>query len=344
MNLLKKLWANEEKRRQILFAVMTVVFTLTLYMGGTSRGFLSTFPIFFFSAVIVFLFYRNLKNSLIITLILSLALSLVDSTGYNSVVEDSPTLNLAGVKALFFVISAAAAYLCAGWLKQKNMLGRLKTVGVVLLYLVCFNAIFGNIFGAVKWHNATAEYLEEHYPLQEIESMTTAYDFKSHYYETMITFKEPRRSFYGEEKMVLADQYDGYFLYAKNAMFEIGQSIMTQALRDSGETMGFNAESLPFDENLERSMFDLGGDYGEVFPYLSYEVSLTDDIPDMTTFEAQCKAFMAALDGKFEYNRLVVYGGEKRGYLFQAEIRDGNLTVQEFDEAAYVDAHRKTVK
>lgn len=341
MNFIKKLWSNREKRSQIMFAVMTVVFTLTIYMGGTSRGFLSTFPIFFLSAIIVFLFYRNLKNSLIITALLSLALSLADGTGYNSVVEDSPAVNLALVKALFFVLSAAAAYLCAGWLKQKNVLGKLKTVGVVLLYLLCFNAIFGNIFGAVKWHNATAEYLEEYYPLQEIESMTTAYDFKSHYYETMITFKEPRRSFYGEEKMVLADHYDGYFLYAKNAMFEIGQSIMTQAVRDGGENMGFRAESMPFEENLERTMFDLGGNYGEVFPHLSYEISLTDDIPDIETFEKQCNAFVAALDGRFEYKRLKFYGGEKRGYLFEAEAIDGEVFgVGEFDEETYVNSHK----
>ncbi len=198
MKFFEKLRSSPEKRSQLLFAVMTVLFTLTLYMGGTSRGFLSTFPIFFFAALVMFLFYRKLKNALIVTALLSLILSLADSGGYNSVVEQSPPLNLALVKALFFMLSAAAAYLCAGLIKKKGVFNIIKAVAVTLLYLVCFNAIFGNIFGAVKWHNATKEYLDEHYPLQKIESMTTAYNFKSHYYETVITFKEPRRSYYGE--------------------------------------------------------------------------------------------------------------------------------------------------
>ena len=324
-----------------MFCVMTVVFTLALYMGSTTRGFISTFPIFFVCAVAVFLFYRQLKTSLIMTALLSLTVSLADSTGYNSVAEGNPTLNYAFIKVLFFILSAVLAYFVAGWLMAKTRPGIVKSVLSLIIYLLCFNALFGNIFGAIKWHNATRDYLNENYPMQKIESMSTAFNFKSHCYETAISFKEPRRSYYGEEKIVLQDNYDGYFLYAKQAMFEIGASVMTQAVRDTGSKMQFTIDSLPFEENLSRSLFDLGADYGNTLPKLSYEVVIKDDTPDMATFEEKCREFVQALNGKFEYTHLKFYGGEKGGFLFEAEMRDGTLTVKDFDKADYTNSHRK---
>ncbi|MBE6688941.1 MAG: ECF transporter S component [Ruminococcaceae bacterium] len=338
--MLKKLWADEKKRDTLLFAAMTVLFTLALYAGGASRGFISTFPIFFITAVAVFLFYRKLKNSLLMTVLLSLTVSLADSTGYNSVAQNNPTMNYAFIKVLFFVLTAALAYFVAGLILQKTKSGIVKTVIAVIVYLLCFNAVCGNIFGAVKWHNETAKYLEENYPLQKIESMSTAFNFKTHYYETAITFKEPKRSYYGEETMVLENNYDGYFLYAKNAMFEIGAGLMMQAVRDSGSTISFAADNLPFEEKLDRKLFDLGGDYALVLPKLSYEVVIKDDTPDIKTFEAKCSEIVSALDGNFYCTRIVFYGGEKGGFLFQGEARDGQLTVQEFDKAQYTDNHR----
>ena len=344
MNFLKKLWADEAKRNGIMFVIMTFVFTFTLFLGGTSRGFISTFPIFFVSAVIVFLFYRNIKNALLMTTLLSLTMSLADSTGYNSVAQNNPTMNLAVAKVIFFILTSAAAFAIAGWLRTKAKSGYVKGILLTVLYLVCFNLVFGNIFGAVKAQSNTEKYLADTYPLQTIESMSTAFNFKTHYYETTITFKEPQRKYYGEEKMVLDNNYDGYFLYAKQAIFEVGRSTMTAAVRESNAEIQFSIKNLPFDDKvnkMENSMFDLGGDYSKVFPSLSYEVEIKNDTASLEEFYDYCEIFTTALEGKFQYRHLEFYGGEKGGYLYQGEVRDGKLTVQPFDEASYTD-RRKT--
>ena len=162
----------------------------------------------------------------------------------------------------------------------------------LVFYILCFNAVFGNIFGAVKHHNEVKDYLSSTYPNQKIESMSTAFNFKAHHYETTITFKEADRNYYGEEKMVLEDSYDGYFLYAKKAIFEMGKSALTTAIRESDKQTGFVIESRAFEDKLERSMFDLGGEYEKLFPYLSYEITIRDDMTDMVMFEEKCNALV----------------------------------------------------
>lgn len=334
--MLKKIWSDQKKRNNLMFCIMTVVFTAALYAGSTGRGFISAFPIFFICAVSVFLFYRQLKVSLLITALLSLTVSLVDFSGYNSVSPSDPALSYTLIKVLFFVLSAALAYAMAGWLIARTRAGVVKAVLCAVLYLLFFNAFFGNIFGALKWHNAASGYLKENYPLQKIESMSTAFNFKSRCYETAITFKEPRRSYYGEEKIVLQDNYDGYFLYAQKAMFEIGSSLLTGAVRDAGIDIQFTVNSLPLEEKLNRTLFDLGGDYGRVLPKLSYQVVIKDDTPDIQSFEQKCRMLTQALEGKFPYTHLILYGGEKGGFLFEAEMRDGALTVKNFDKNSYI--------
>lgn len=326
----------------LYFVIMTFVFTGALYVGGTSRGFISTFPIFFIAAFLVFLFYRDIKTSLLMTTLLSLCLSLADSTGYNSVAEQSPTLNHAVIKVIFFVLTASLAYYAAGKFKSRTKGGYAMTVLSFVFYILCFNAVFGNIFGAVKWHDKTKEYLSSTYPNQKIESMSTAFNFKTHHYETTITFKESDRNYYGEEKMVLGDNYDGYFLYAKKAVFEMGKSALTAAIRESDKETGFVIESRAFEDKLERSMFDLGGEYERLFPYLSYEITIRDDMTDMVLFEEKCNALVGAINEKFIYKSLKIYGGEKGGLLFEADAdgQSGTILVKPFDKDTYIDEHR----
>lgn len=343
--MLKKLWQDQQKRRSLMFVVMTFVFTITLFLGGTSRGFISTFPIFFISAIPVFVFYRDLKTSVIMTAVLSLALSLADEGGYNSVAEQNPTLNLAFIKTLFFIISVAAAYCVAGWVKTKSKSGYIKSVLLIAVYLWCFNLIFGNIFGAVTHQNQTSLYLKENYPSQQIESMSTAFNFKSHEYETVITFNEPDSSYYGEEKIILEkasdgkflSKYDGYFLYAKQRIFEKAKAIMIQALRDTDQDMVVQIDSLALSGNPTRNIFDLGSDYTRVFPYMSYQITIKDDAPTMEIFQQKCNDFIDAVSHiGMPFDHLLLYGGEKSGLLFQAEFRDNVLTVGEFDKNQYI--------
>ena len=337
-----KIWENPEKRNRLYFVITAFAFTGALYVGGTSHGYISTFPIFFVVAFCIFLFYRDIKNALLITTILSLCTSLIDSTGYNSVAEQSPTLNHAIIKVIFFVLSASLAYYAAGCLRKKTKSGYIMVAVSFIFYLFCFNAVFGNIFGAVKWHNEAREYLASTYPNQKIESMSTAYNFKKHYYETTITFRETDRNYYGEETISRQANYDGYFLYAKKAVFEMGKSAMTAAIRETDKTSNFVIESRPFEETLDRSMFDLGGEYEKLFPYLSYEIIIRDDMTDMMMFEEKCTSIVAALNDKFVYHSLKFYGGEKHGYLFEADVngQNGTIMVKPFDRDTYVDEHR----
>ncbi len=338
--MLKKLWADEKKRDFIMLVAMSLIFTLTLFLGSSARGFLSTIPLFFVSAVIVFLFYRNLRRSLLMTALMSLVVSLADSTGYNSVAEQAPSANYAFIKVLFFLISALMAYAVAGFIRKKSRSGIVKAVLMCVLYFALFVIMFGNIFSAVKWHNNTADYLKENYPEQQIESMSTSYNFKTHYYETIITFKEPERSYYGEEKMVLQDNYDGYFLYAKNAVFEMGASLIKSCIAKVDSQLITDISALPFEQTLERKMFDLGADYSAVFPYLSYEIVIKEDCPTLESFNERCLLITDALKDSFPYTRIKFYGGEKGGYLFEGEIKDGVFTSGDFDEAEYTDTHR----
>ena len=337
-----KIWDVPERRNMLYFIIMTFVFTGGLYVGGTSHGFISTFPIFFVVAFCVFLFYRDIKSSLLMTTLLSLCLSLADSIGYNSVAEQSPTLNHAIIKVIFFVLTAALAYYAAGKFRSKTKGGYIITVLSLAFYLVCFNAVFGNIFGAVKWHNETREYLTSTYPNQKIETMSTAFNFKTHHYETTITFRETDRNYYGEEKMALEENYDGYFLYAKQAVFEMGKSAMTAAIRESDKQTNFVIESRPFEQKLDRSMFDLGGEYEKLFPYLSYEITIRDDMTDIMMFEEKCTSLVAALNEKFVYHSLKIYGGEKHGLLFESDVDgvNGTIITKPFDKDTYIDEHR----
>ncbi|MBQ9940810.1 MAG: hypothetical protein IJO74_04655 [Clostridia bacterium] len=338
---IKNLWDDPVKRDWCLFAVMTFVFTFALYAGSTSRGFISTFPIFFFAATGVFLFYRNLKNSLLMTALLSLCVSLGDSSGYNSVAEYTPSMSQSVVKVVFFVFSAVLAYYCAGLIKRKKLWCIIGAVVVFAVYLAVFNSVFGNIFDAVKNQNNVRAYLSENYPLQETETMRTNYNFKTRTYETTITFKEKDRNYYGEERIVLEKNYDGYFLYAKQAVFEMGSSVITAAVREGGLDCAFDIAYLPFEEMPEKKMFDLGGEYQKLFPYLSYEIIITDDVKDIEEFEEVCRSFVLSLEDRAEYRSIRFYGGEKYGLLYQLDASENGITgVKPFDKDQYIDSHR----
>lgn len=343
--MLKKLWADKEKRDGLLFCIMTVVFTFALYLGSTSLGFVSTFPVFFVCAFVVFLFYRQLKNALVITAILSLAVTFATSGGNNSIVESSGssyTLKFALLIMLFSVIGAWAAYLVAGWVKTKTVGGWIKTAVVLVLYLVCFNYFYGNIFGAVKWHSYTADYLKANYPNQKFDSLVTSFDFETGNYRTIITFTDHTpyangEVKIGEERMELEANYDGYFLYAKERIFEMGKSVMKTVIREElGSGIGFVVNNLPFadKEMVKNSMFDLGGDYSAVIPNLSYEIQLTDEVTSLDDFSTKCQSIADALSGKFEFYHIEFYGGEK-GIVFPYKGVLGNsgvLTAEEFAE------------
>lgn len=323
-----------------MFAAGFVLFLCALAFSPAAQ-LLRTIPLFLVGGAISFVLCGSVKFVLSLSAIMTLCTYLAFSGNVG--------------KALFFafvscLVSSAGIYifrfLRAAKKTQKSIVRKkcvLSAFFCFVIALVLSVVLCGNAFSFVAHNGENVKYIKSSYP-ENVEKRYTSYDFLAGEYRTYVSLRDGENVYGNDDECYInADEerfHDGVRdLYEENMLVNANAGL---AYVISGATWGYNitASDIAFEKGeilTESSVID---DYLDRVCYVVSFQTLFGE-KDKDKFARVCEDTVAALENSgFEFERIVLCGGDAQKVLFSAEItmetnrEDVNGIVTDFDEKA----------